>query len=141
MDGDIWGDANVTFPDWKGTAQLDERMTTPWEGLARTFGLDPDRWQVVGFSIGGGEHGHDLRIVAAPQDVWARANSDDNAEIEVTEFLVHNVDPFDVLKRMTHVFELKMTLRHVDGQRVRVRTLSDLPTELFVTEQFGPQED
>jgi hypothetical protein len=28
-DGEIWGEASVSFPDWKGTAQLDERMTTP----------------------------------------------------------------------------------------------------------------
>jgi hypothetical protein len=31
MDGELWGDARVTFPDWKGTAQLDERKTVPWQ--------------------------------------------------------------------------------------------------------------
>ena len=51
MDGELWGDASVTFPDWKGTAQVDERRTVPWEGLTRTVGLDADEWQVVGFSI------------------------------------------------------------------------------------------
>ena len=66
MDGEIWGEASVTYPDWRGTAQLDERMTVPWEGLARTVGLDGQQWQVVGFSIGGGEHGYNLRIYAAP---------------------------------------------------------------------------
>lgn len=55
MDGELWGDASVTFPDWKGTAQVDERRTVPWEGLTRTVGLDADEWQVVGFSISGGE--------------------------------------------------------------------------------------
>jgi hypothetical protein len=39
----MWGEASVSFPDWKGTAQLDERMTVPWEGLAKTLGLDHDR--------------------------------------------------------------------------------------------------
>ncbi|MFF0318847.1 hypothetical protein ACFYPH_29925 [Micromonospora sp. NPDC005252] len=119
---------------------LDERMTVPWEGLARTVGLDGDQWQVVGFSIGGGEHGYDLRVVATPVDVWEKVKPDDDAEIEVTEFLVHNVDPLAILQQMTHVFELKMRLRGLDGRRVRVRALSDLPSELFVDEIFGPQE-
>ncbi len=70
MDGELWGDARVTFSDWKGTAQLDERKTVPWQGLAGTVGLDADKWQVVGFSIGAGEHGFNLRIAAAPRDVW-----------------------------------------------------------------------
>ncbi|MEU4779002.1 hypothetical protein [Micromonospora sp. NPDC023633] len=140
MDGEVWGEAEVPFPDWKGTAQLDERLTVPWEGLARTVGLDSEQWQVVGFSIGGGEHGYDLRLVAAPRDVWEKVKADDRAEIEVTEFLVHDVDPLAILQQMTHVFELKMRLRAFDGRTVRVRALSDLPSELFVDENFGPQE-
>lgn len=141
MDGFIWGDASVTYPDWEGTAQLDERLTVPWEGLARTVGLDNDQWQIVGFNIGGGEEGYDLRIVATPLDVWRKIKADGDAEIEVTEFRVHDVDPLAILQQMTHVFELKMLLRGIDGRRVRVRALSDLPSELFVNENFGPQED
>lgn len=141
VDGYVWGEASVPFPDWKGTAQLDERMTLPWEGLAKAVGLDSDQWQLVGFDIGGGEDGYDLRVVATPVDVWAKVKLDDDAEIEVTEFLVHGVDPLAILRQMTHVFELKMHLRVLDGRQVRVRASSDLPTELFVDEKFGPQED
>lgn len=141
MDEEVWGEASVPYPDWKGTAQLDERMTVPWEGLARTVGLDSDQWQVVGFSIGGGEHEYDLRVVATPRDVWEKVKPDDDAEIEVTEFLVHDVDPLAILRQMTHVFELKMRLRGLDDRQVRVRALSDLPSELFVDENFGPQKD
>jgi hypothetical protein len=141
MDGQLWGDAGVTFPDWKGTAQLDERKTVPWDGLARTFGLDTDSWQVVGFSVSGGEHGFDLRIVASPSEVWKSFNRDNGGEIEVTEFLVHDVDPLVVLSQMTHMFELKMLIRGLSGDQLRVRALSDLPSELFVDENFGPQED
>lgn len=139
-DGDIWGEARVSFPDWKGTAQLDERRTIPWEGLARTVGLDPDRWQMVGFDIGGGEGGYELRVVAAPSDVWEKVAADDSAEIEVTEFLVHDVDPLKLLQQMTHVFELKMRARWIGERQVRIRALSDLPSELFVDENFGPQD-
>ncbi|WIX76925.1 hypothetical protein QRX50_36715 [Amycolatopsis carbonis] len=77
MDEEIWGEASIPFPDWKGTAQLDERMTVPWEGLARTVGLDHEQWQVVGFSIGGGEHGYDLRVYATPHEVWEKVAPDD----------------------------------------------------------------
>ena len=140
MDGEVWGEASVTYPDWQGTAQLDERLTVPWAGLARSVGLDRDKWQVVGFSIGGGEHGYNLRVVATPLDVWEKTKADDDAEIEATEFLVHDVDPLAILQQMTHVFELKMRLRGLDGRQVRIRALSDLPKELFVDEHFGPQE-
>jgi hypothetical protein len=141
VDGEVWGEASVTFPDWKGTAQLDERMTVPWKGLARTVGIDSDQWQVVGFSIGGGEHQYDLRVVATPRDMWEKVKPHDDAEIEVTEFLVHNVDPLAILQQMTHVFELKMRIRRLDDRQVRVRALSDRPSELFVHEIFGPQVD
>lgn len=139
MDEEIWGEASVTFPDWNGTAQLDERKTVPWKGLARTFGLDREQWQVVGFSIGGGELGYQLRVYAAPREVWAKR--DDESEVEVTEFLVHDVGPLDILRQMTHVFELNMRIRGLGRRVVRVKALSDLPSELFVEENFGPQED
>lgn len=127
MDGELWGDASVTHPDWKGTAQVDERRTVPWDGLARTVGLDADEWQIVGFSISGGERHFDLRIAAAPRDVWENYNHDEGGEIEVTDFLVHDVDPLEILSRMTHMFELKMFIRGLTGDQVRVRALSDLP--------------
>lgn len=138
--GEVWGDAHVTYPDWKGTAQLDERRTTPWPGLARTAGLDEEQWQVLGFDIGGGEDAYDLRVIAAPRDVWTKTASDDGAEIEATEFLVHGVDPLAILRQMTHVFELRMRLRAIEDRTVRIRSSSDLPTELFVEETFGPQD-
>jgi hypothetical protein len=122
MDGEIWGEARVGFPDWKGTAQLDERRTWPWEGLERTFGLDRKQWRVVGFNIGGGEGGYALRVYATPRAVWEKVGSDDGAEIDVTEFLVHDVDPLVVLRRMTHMFQLNMRIRGLDNCRVRVST-------------------
>ena len=135
-DEEIWGNASVSFPDWSGTAQLDERMTTPWEGLAQTVGLDRDQWQVIGFDIGGGESDYTLRVVATPRDVWQKAD----AEVEATEFLVHDVDPLEILKQMTHVFELRMRVGGLGNRPVRIRSRSDLPSELFAEEIFGPQD-
>jgi hypothetical protein len=110
------------------------------QGLAGTVGLDADKWQVVGFSIGGGEHGFNLRIAAAPRDVWENYDRDGGGEIEVTEFLVHDVDPLEILGQMTHMFELEMVIRGLSGDQVRVRALSDLPKELFADENFGQQD-
>lgn len=42
---------------------------------------------------------------------------------------------------MTHVFELNMRIRGLEHRTVRIRALSDLPSELFVEENFGPQVD
>jgi hypothetical protein len=72
---------------------------------------------------------------------WDNYDRDDGGEIEVTEFLVHDVDPLEILSQMTHMFELKMLIRGLSGDQVRVKAGSDLPKELFVDENFGPQED
>jgi hypothetical protein len=53
-----WGQASVTYPDWSGTAQLDQRITAA--GIEVAVGLDPERWTVVDIDIGGGEYAHDL---------------------------------------------------------------------------------
>ena len=36
-----------------------------------------------------------------------KLNRDDGGEIEVTKFLVHNVDPLEIFSQMAHMFELK----------------------------------
>lgn len=62
-----------------------------------------------------------MRIVAAPRDVWDNYDRDHGGEIEVTEFLVHDVDPLEILSQMTHMFELKMLIRGLSGDQVRVK--------------------
>jgi hypothetical protein len=52
-----WGDASVSFPDWVGTAQLDQKMTGPVD-LYDLTGVDPDEWLIVGLDFGGGESGY-----------------------------------------------------------------------------------
>jgi hypothetical protein len=56
-EGFIWGDASVTYADWVGTAQLDERMTTPT--IEDALGDQLRDWLVIGLDIGGGEHSHE----------------------------------------------------------------------------------
>jgi hypothetical protein len=139
MDGELWGDASVTYPIGRAPRSLTSGRRCRGQGLARTFDLGADAWEVIGISIGEVKHLFKVKIVATPSGVWENFTPDDGGEIEVTEFLVHDADPLAVLRQITHMSELKMLIRGPSGNQVRVRTLSDLLNELFVDENFGPQ--
>lgn len=131
------GDASVTFPDWNGTAQLDHRRTAPY--LSEVIGLDPDEWMIVSFDLGGGEkeHGrHRLNVYAVHRDlvpegsdVFPRIAAAHDGEIPVTQFLVHDVDPYEVLRAIAHQFELRMRTRGSGDYPIRVVSLGDVPEQ------------
>jgi hypothetical protein len=129
-----WREAEVTYPDWSGTAQLDQRMTAP--GIEEVVGLDPDRWTVVGIDIGGGERDHDLHVVAVdwailPErgdgSVFPRIAAANGGVIPATDFLVHDVDPYKVLQAITHVVELRLRTRGTQDFPIRITALGDAP--------------
>lgn len=129
-EGFIWRDAEVTYPDMRGTAQLDERQTA--SQIEAIVGLDPKDWHIIGLDLGGGEHGHDLRVVAVnskdvvgTSDVWPTTAGANGGELPVTEFLVHGADPYAVLKAITHVFELRLRSRGTRDLPIRVVNQSD----------------
>jgi hypothetical protein len=133
-DGFLWRDARVTYPDWSGTAQLDQRMTSA--GLEEVVGLDPDEWFAIGIDIGGGERDHDLRVVAVHRsvvvgesDVLPKIAAANGGEIPATEFLIHDVDPYAVLKAITHMFEMHMTRRGASEWPIRIMSRSDVPEQ------------
>lgn len=136
-DGYIWGEAEVAYPDWQGTAQLDQRMTS--KGVEEIVGLDPEAWTVVGIDIGGGEGGlHPLEVVAVlnslPTDdrspdeslfeAMARANG---GELPATHFRVHEKDAFEVLLKVMHVFDFRLRSRGVVDVPIRIMSQADLP--------------
>lgn len=132
--GFIWRDAEVTYPDWIGTAQLDQRATAA--GVEEVVGLDRDEWMVIGLDIGGGEHAHHLRVVAVHRDdvpeggdVLPRIAEANGGEIPVTEFLIHNVDPYAALRAVTHQFELRLRTRGTRDLPIRVIRQSDVPEQ------------
>lgn len=135
-DEEVWGPANVLFPDWKGSVQLDYRMTGPWD-LYDAIGLDKENWVLVGLSIHSGEDGsRSMNVYATPYDAWHKEKKDATVDLEVTEFYVHDVDPFEILERMTHVFDLRMRLRYLEERRFVIRSRSDLPHGKFEHELF-----
>lgn len=133
-DGFLWRDAEVTYPDWVGTAQLDQRMTG--KQFEEIIGFDGDAWMIIGLDIGGGESGHELRVIAVPSDalppggnVVARYAEANGGEVHATEFLVHDVDPYAVLRAITHMFELRMRIASCEGLPIRIVAQSDIPEQ------------
>jgi hypothetical protein len=130
----IWGDASVAYPDWVGTAQLDQRATT-WT-IEQILGDQLDGWFVIGIDIGGGEHEHALRVIAVPKDslpegggVLPEYASRNGGEIPATSFLVHDFNPYEFLRAITHMFELRLRVRSIADIPVRIVSLADIPNQ------------
>lgn len=132
-DGLIWRPAEVASADWSGTAQLMQRRSAD---LAQLAGLDSEKWLIVGFDIRDGDHGHELRVVAVDRDlvpeaadVYPKIAAEHGGQIPATEFLVHDVEPYEVLQAITQRFEL----------RLRARGTRDLPIRI-IAQSEGPEQ-
>lgn len=134
MEPFVWREAEVTYPDFKGTAELDQKLTgTNGFTLA---GIDQEKWLVVGIDIGGGENEHQLRVLAVDQDIIPEGQSnvfdyltDKHGHVPVTEILLHEADPYEVLKSITHVFELRLRSRNTVGKTIMVTGYGDIPVQ------------
>lgn len=133
-DGQLWDEASVTYPDMKGTAQLDVSMTRA--RIEQLVGLDDDKWQVIGLDIGGGETDHGLRVIAVPTenmpdggDVLRKFSAASGGEVQATEFLIHDADPYEILRAISHVFELRLRLARLTDEGIHVRIVAhgDVP--------------
>ena len=135
-DGFIWRPAEVTFPDWIGTAQLSQRRSAD---LAELAGLDTEKWLIVGFDISSGQHGHDLRVVAVHRDllpeaadVFSTISAEHGGQIPATEFLVHDVEPYEVLQAITNKFAMRMRARGTRDLPIRITSQSEGPEQPLV---------
>ncbi|MEV0287961.1 hypothetical protein AB0H36_27925 [Kribbella sp. NPDC050820] len=43
--------------------------------------------------------------------------------------MIHDVDPYDVLRRITHYFELRLRHRGTDDLPIRIVALADVPEQ------------
>ncbi|MGC5221461.1 hypothetical protein ACPW96_02555 [Micromonospora sp. DT81.3] len=135
-DGFIWRAADVASADWSGTAQLDQRRSADFAQLA---GLDSEKWLIVGFDIRDGDHGHELRVVAVDRDlipeaadVFPKIAAEHGGQIPATEFLVHDVEPYEVLQAITRRFELRLRARGTKDLPIRIIGQSEGPEQPFV---------
>lgn len=119
-----WGPASVAYPDWKGTAQIDQKMTGDnW--VYDIVGIDHDEWTVIGFDFGGGDQQlHKPQIVAVPAgtDLSAR-------RVEATMFQLHEVEALDLLLRMIHSFDMRFRSRAMENTEIVITRLDDIPAQ------------
>lgn len=133
--GNVWGPSAVTFPDWVGDAVLDQRRTGRDARIAGQVGLDPEKWHVVGIDIGGGESYHSLSVVAVDRalfgehesDVFPKIAAEHGGDLPVTEFMIHDVDPYEFLKSIIHSFEFRLRIERTQDMRIVVENHGDVP--------------
>jgi hypothetical protein len=129
MDEYDWGYAEVGFPDWKGTAQLDEKMTGP-DSIYDYTGVDENEFQIIGFSFGGGESGvHDLHVIAVRKAELDGQHIADVDTLRAVDIQVHDVDPWEVLQKMTHYLDVRFRLRAVENATITITELLDSPPQ------------
>lgn len=135
-DESVWGDVQITYPGWKGTAQLDQSMTQ--RPIAELIGVEPNDWMAIGIEIGGGEGSHHLRVYAVSTaivpgggDVLPRIAEANGGEIPVTEFVVHDVDPYEFLRQITHDLEMRLRVSRIADSELPVRIVdrADAPPQ------------
>lgn len=118
-----WNDDITTYQSFIGTAQLDQKITGDIS-LRSIAGLDQDRWQIVGFEIGGGENYHGLDVIAVE-----RGFLPEDGPVEVTHFRIHDVDPYEALRSITHSFGLRMRIARLQGREITITALGDSPEQ------------
>lgn len=134
MEPYVWQDASVTYTDFIGTAALDHRMTG--ESPYSVAGIDEEKWLVVGFDMGGGEHDHNLKVIAVDLENIPdeRTNVIDflmkeHGHVPVHELVIHDADPYEFLKQITHMFELRMRISHLSDKKIVVTDVVDIPKQ------------
>lgn len=128
MDPYEWTDAKVTYPDWVGTAQLDEKMTGD-ESIYTITGVDRDEWQIVGLDIGAGESGTHAPHVIAVRRAELVGHVTDATQLNAADIQIHGVDAFELLKKITHVLDVRLRLRGVQDTPITITELRDEPAQ------------
>lgn len=124
MDAYEWGAAEVSYPDWKGTAEIDEKITGD-ESIYTVAGVDQDEWTIIGLDFGGGESGfHSPEIIVVPKGT--DLNSD---RIEAKSIRLHEVETFDLLSVMMHVMSMKFRTRRTESATIVITSHGDIPPQ------------
>lgn len=129
MDEYEWGYAKVTYPDWVGTAQLDQKLTGPVDIYDLT-GVDRDEWLIIGLDFGGGETGmHAPHVIAVRQSELAERPIYDMADIRAADIQIHHLEPFELLQRITHLLDMRFRIRSVRDATITITELLDVPAQ------------
>lgn len=125
-------DAVPVYPRWTGTAQFDQRVDD--SSNEELVGIDTDQWMIVSTEIGGGEHEHRIRVFAVKrsdipegEDVFSRIAEANGGVIPVTEFLAHDIDPYELLRSSAHLFKLQLRREETGEYPLRIVAHVDSP--------------
>lgn len=127
MTHEEWNDAEVQYGDWRGTVQIDDRRIGSDILPEGAVGLDRENWRIVGLHIYGGGGGYDLHVLAVPREPDATDMGD--REILATDFLIHDVDPFEILRRIALRFDLRVRDRSLVGRPIVIAHRADIPEQ------------
>jgi hypothetical protein len=124
-----WGHATVTYPDWVGTAQLDQKLTGPVDIYDLT-GVDRDEWLIIGLNFGGGETGmHTPHVIAVRKSELAERRVYEMPKIRAADIQIHGVEPFELLQRITHVLDMRLRIRSVHDATITITEHLDVPPQ------------
>jgi hypothetical protein len=124
MDAYEWGAAEVSYPDWKGTAEIDEKYTGD-DSIYTLTGVDQDEWSIIGLEFGGGERGF-----SAPEIVVVPKGTDlDSDRIEARLIRLHEVEMFDVLSVLMNVMSMKFRTRRTESATIVITSHGDIPPQ------------
>jgi hypothetical protein len=136
MSEERWGDPSIDRAVWRGQVRMIERVTAA--SLDELVGIDTDAWQIVGVQISGGEAHPVLRVLALERSAVSdrgtgsaleRAAAAHGGAVPVTEFEVHNADPYAVLQAITHKIDLRLRHRNLGDLDVVITDRGDLDAE------------
>ncbi|MBT1611876.1 hypothetical protein [Curtobacterium poinsettiae] len=131
----IWDDPSIEFPDWQGNVQLDQRKTGVL--LNDLIGLDFDRWFIVGLHVTSGERKPKLHVLAVDREIFPpqaaapviqRVAAAHGGEVPVTDFEIHDADPYVILQAMTHWLDFRLRHRSIAGLPIRVTASDSVPS-------------
>lgn len=127
---DVWGDAEVSFPDWMGTAQLDQRLHGP-VGVYELTGIDPEEWLIVGLDFFAGERGmHQPHVIAVRKSELGERHISDVSDVRAAKIQIHNgVDPFELLRQMTHLLNMRFRIRATKNATITITEILDEPPQ------------
>lgn len=61
--------------------------------------------------------------------VKAGTNNHGKDEVRATDFLIHDVDPYEVLQSMTRMFDLRLQKAALVGTQIRIVRRDDMPEQ------------
>lgn len=124
-----WGHATVAYPDWVGTAQLDQKLTGPVDIYDLTA-VDRDEWLIIGLDFGGGETGmHTPHVIAVRKSELAEQHIYEMPNIRAADIQIHGVEPFELLQRITHLLDMRFRIRSVRDATITITELLDVPPQ------------